>query len=112
MLKAVVRLILIGFLVSLMPRILSGITVDNIQTGVIVVFTMTILNIFVKPILQFLAFPVTLLTLGLFSLVINAAIVFLVAWLVDGFHVAGFLPALIFSILISVTTSIVDGLIK
>lgn len=112
MLKAVIRLVLIGFLVSLMPRILDGLYIDDLQTGVIVVFVMTILNIFIKPVLKVLAFPINVLTLGLFSLVISVFLVYLVAYLVDGFHVNGFLPALIFSILLSITTAIVDGLIK
>lgn len=112
MVKAIVRLALVGFLVSLMPRILDGIHVDDLQTGVIVVFIMALLNIFVKPILKVLSFPINVLTLGLFSLVISVFLVYATAYLVTGFHVEGFLPALIFSVLLSITTAIVDGFIK
>lgn len=112
MLKAIVRLVLVGFLVSLVPRILDGVYVDGIETGVIVAFIMTLLNIFVKPILKVLSFPINILTLGLFSLLINVFLVYITAYLVTGFHVDSFLPALIFSILLSITTAIVDGLIK
>jgi putative membrane protein len=63
-----------------------------------------IVNMLVKPILQVLTFPITIVTLGLWLFVINALMVMLVAAIVPGFDVAGFFSALIFSIILSIIT--------
>jgi len=60
------------------------------------------LNLFIRPILLFLTLPITVLTLGLFSLVINAALVLLASYLVPGFSVAGFWTALLFALVLSI----------
>lgn len=62
-----------------------------------------IVNAFVRPIVVFLTLPITVVTLGLFLLVINAAMLGLVAWLLDGFHLAGFWSALFGAIVVSIT---------
>jgi len=71
-----------------------------------------LLNIFLKPILVLLTLPVTIFTLGLFLLVINAGIILLCANLVDGFAVKSFVSALIFSLVLSISQSIVNSIIK
>lgn len=109
MINYVIRLVLTGVLVYLMPKLLSGLTVDTLTTGVIVAFVMSILNTFIKPLLQLISLPITFLTLGLFSLVISVAVVYLCTYLVDGFDVSGFFTALIFSFLLSVANSIVGS---
>ncbi|MDH3214956.1 MAG: phage holin family protein [Candidatus Krumholzibacteria bacterium] len=62
-----------------------------------------IVNAIVRPIFIFLTLPITILTLGVFLLVVNAAMIGLVAALLDGFVVGGFLPALLASIIVSIT---------
>jgi putative membrane protein len=62
-----------------------------------------IVNAFVRPIAIVLTFPITIVTLGLFLLVVNAAMVALVAWMLPGFHVAGFVAALLTALLVGVT---------
>ena len=109
MINYVIRLVLTGVLVFLMPKLLSGITVDSITTGIIVAFVMSLLNTFIKPILQLIALPITFLTLGLFSLVISVVVVYLCTYLVDGFNVDGFLYALLFSILLSIANGLVSS---
>ena len=71
---------------------------------------MSVLNTFVKPVLQFLAIPVTILTLGLFYLVINVVIVYIAAYLVQGFTISGFLTPLLFSIMVSVAGSFANAI--
>lgn len=75
----------------------------------------TIVTAFVKPVLTILSIPFILLTLGLFLLVINALMLLLTAWLADaigvGFHVDGFWPAVGGSIIISITTWVLDALV-
>ncbi len=69
-----------------------------------------LLNIFVKPIFKILGLPLTILTLGLFSLVINAVTILIADYFIDGLDVNGFWWALLFSILLSFLTSILEGI--
>lgn len=109
MINYAIRLVLTGVLVFLMPKLLSGITVDTITTGIIVAFVMSLLNTFIKPVLQLIALPITFLTLGLFSLVISVGVVYMCSYLVTGFNVDGFLSALLFSILLSIANGLVSS---
>ncbi len=80
-------------------------------TAVIAAVVLGIVNAIVKPIVKLLALPVTLLTLGLFSLVINAAMLYIVEWLVPGFETVSFLPTVLAALIIAVVTSIASGLL-
>ena len=68
-----------------------------------------VVNAFVRPIIIILTLPITLLTLGLFLLVINALMIMLVAWLVPGFLVAGFWSAVFAAIVVSLTSWVMSG---
>jgi putative membrane protein len=70
------------------------------------------MNSIVKPVLILFTLPVTILTLGLFLLVINAVIILIIDKLVDGFAVTNFWYALLFSVVLSITTSILHSLIE
>jgi len=86
---------------------LGGIDVDAFSTSLIVALVLGLLNFFVKPFLVLLTLPITIFTLGLFYLVINALIILLCDKLVDGFSVASFWTALLFSIILSISQSFV-----
>jgi putative membrane protein len=90
----------------------SSVHIDSIQTAVIVAVVLAFLNSALKPIMVFLSLPITIYTLGLFLLVINTLIILLTARLVDGFRVDGFWSAMWFSIVLSVVTSVLDGIRK
>jgi putative membrane protein len=107
MLNLIIRLIVSTVVVIGASRVLQGFHVDSIQSAVIVAIVMGLLNTFVKPVLQFLSLPITILTLGLFYFVVNVLIVYLCAYLVDGFSVSGFVAALLFSIGLSLAQGIV-----
>jgi putative membrane protein len=77
-----------------------GVHIDTTGTLLIAALLLGVVNAIVKPILFILTLPVTLLTLGLFLFVLNAAMVALVAWLVPGFHVNGFMAALLTAIVV------------
>lgn len=105
----IIRLLVCGFVVMTLPKYLDDVNVDHYSTAILVAFVMSILNNFVKPILKFISLPITFLTLGLFSLVISVAIVYLCDYLVPGFKVNGFLHPLIFSIVLSIVNSIIGS---
>ncbi len=86
-----------------------GVSISSFWGAIIVAVVLTLLNIFLKPILVFLSIPVTVLTLGLFLLVINAAIILLASYLVGAFHVDGFWAALLYSIIFSVISWILEA---
>jgi len=79
----------------------DGIVVDTLYIAVISALILGILNVFIKPIVQILALPLTILTLGLFALVINGLFFWFVASFVEGFSVDSFLSALIGALLMS-----------
>jgi len=89
--------------------LLPGVTIDTVQTTVIVALVLAILNAIVKPVLIILTIPITIITLGLFLLVINIIIVKLADYLIDGFTVSNWLVALLFSLIVSVVSSILHS---
>src|SRR6478609_5954630 len=104
----ILKLLLTGVAVVLASYVLPGVHVDGFGTALIVAVVLAILNAVVRPILVLLSLPITIFTLGLFLLVINAAIILLADSLIKGFEVDGFLWALIFSLVLSVITYIID----
>lgn len=91
--------------------LLPGVEIIDVKTAVIVALVLALLNMFVKPILVLLTIPVTIITLGLFLLVINILIIKWTDSLVGGFTVDGWWSALLFSLIVSVVTWILSGLI-
>ncbi len=98
----------------LLAYLLPGIEIHNFGTALLVAFVLSLLNGFIKPILILLTLPVTVFTLGLFLLVINALIILIDAHFVGGFEINDpeFLNALLFSILLSLTNSLAHTFIK
>ena len=101
-----IRLVVSTIVVLVANNVLKGFRVDSTTTAIIVAVVMGLLNTFIKPILQFLSFPITLLTLGLFYFVVNVIVVYLCAYLVAGFSVTGFITPLIFSVALSLAHSV------
>ena len=108
----IVQIIISSLAVYLTAWLLPGISVKNYGTAIIVAVVLGLLNAILKPILQILSFPLTVLTLGLFLLVINTVIILLTSYLVGSFQVDNFWWALLFSIIMSVIVSILEGIIK
>lgn len=105
--KVLLRLIISAIIVVVLANILPGIYVDSFLIAVVAAAVISLLNIFVKPLLVLFTLPVTILTFGLFVLVINAVIILLGDALVSGFQVDGFWWALLFSLLLSFLQSLV-----
>ncbi|MBE7640696.1 phage holin family protein [Salegentibacter sp. BLCTC] len=107
----ILRILLTALAVVILAKLLPGVVVEDYLTAVIVAFVLAILNLLVKPILVIFTLPVTILTLGLFLLVINAVIILLADAFVTGFGVSGFFIALIFSLLLSLFQSLLFSIL-
>jgi len=104
------RIVITALLVMLISYFLPGVSVASFFTAVLVAIVLGLLNLTVKPILLIFTLPITVLTLGLFLLVINAIVIILCDVIVGGFEVSSFWTAVIFSIILSVFQSIVYSL--
>lgn len=105
--KLLIRILVTGILVTLISKLMKGIVIDTFTTALIVAVVLGLLNFFVKPVLVLFTLPITIFTLGLFYLVINAIIILLCDKIVDGFDVSSFWNALLFSIILSISQSLV-----
>ena len=108
----ILKILLTAVAVLVIAYLLPGVDVDDYGTAIWVAFIVGILFSILKPLLVILTLPVTILTLGLFLFVINAALILLANHWFDGFSVAGFWTALLFSILLSFFESILHKLIE
>jgi putative membrane protein len=91
--------------------ILPGVKIDTFWTALITALVLGILNAFIKPALIFLTLPINILTLGLFTFVINALLIWLAAQLISGFHVDNFWWAILFGIILAIVNSILFKII-
>lgn len=105
----IISRILVGALALLVAAYLvPEIEVTSLYTAIIAAVVLGLLNMLVRPILVILTLPITVVTLGLFIFVINTALFMFAASFIDGFSVAGFLPALLGSLIVSVISTIAN----
>lgn len=104
--KFLMRLMATSVIAFALSKVLRGIHVDDFWTAIALAVVLAFLNAIVKPIIIILTLPATLLTFGLFLFAINAAMILLADYLLDGFRVDGFFWALLFSLLLSLVTSL------
>jgi putative membrane protein len=102
--RLLVKLLIITLGVLVAVNTIDGVSVPGTQQAIVVAIVLGLLNTFLKPVLQLLALPVTILTLGVFYFVINVFIVYLTSYIVTDFTVEGFFPALLFSIVVSLVS--------
>ncbi len=101
MLNLILKWLTFAILIVFVSWIVPGISVDNFISAMLVCVILAIINTFIKPFLQIISFPITVLTLGLFSFVINALLLLLAGAITPGFEVEGFVSALLGSILLA-----------
>ena len=104
-----IRAAVVGIGLWLASKIVSGIAFNSTETLIAAALLLGIVNAFVRPIIVILTLPITLLTLGLFLLVINALMILLVAWFLPGFVVASFWSAVFAAIVVSLTSWVMSG---
>jgi putative membrane protein len=104
--EILISLIINGLAVFVAAQILPGVKIDNFLTAIITAIILGVVNTFIKPVLFILTLPATILTLGLFTFFINALMILLVDAFVSGFSVENFWWALLFSLVLSMVSSI------
>lgn len=109
----IIRILISAVAVYVASIFVPGIRVSGgLTTYLIVAIVLGLLNAFVKPVLTILTIPITVLTLGLFLIVLNVLMVYLAAYLVSGFSVNGIIAALLFSVVVSVVTWLIDAIVN
>jgi len=110
MLGLLIRWILFALALIFIAWIVPGISLASFMTAMWTALAIGLVNIFIRPVLLLLTLPINLLTLGLFTFVINALMFWIVSHFITGFMVSGFLAALIGSILLSVISLFINNL--
>jgi len=105
-----IQILVNGLAVFITAYLLPGVHVNNFITAIIVGIVLGVVNAFVKPVLVLLTLPITIVTLGLFYLVLNALLILLVAQIVPGFIIASFWWALLFGLVMSVVSWFLNNL--
>jgi putative membrane protein len=106
------RLLINAVSLLAITQLVDGFAVDNFYYALIAALVLGLVNAVIRPIIHLFTFPITLLTLGLFSLVINAVLIWFVSTFLDGFTVDGFLPALFAAILLWIISTLTNIFLK
>ncbi|MBV8325083.1 phage holin family protein [Chryseobacterium sp.] len=106
----IIRLFVTAIVAYLLTKILPGVHFEGFSSAIIFAIVLGVLNIFVKPVLSLFGLPLTIITLGFFALVINAGIIMIADYFIDSMVVDGFWWAFIFSILLSIVTSLANSM--
>lgn len=110
--KLIIKLLLTALAVIVLAKILPGVSVTGYGAAIVVAIIIAVLRLLVKPILVLLTLPITIVTFGLFLLIINAFIILMADYFVDSFQVASIWWALLFSLLLSLFQSLLFSFLK
>jgi len=110
--KIIIKILVGALALLLVAELLPGVIVDGLYPAFIAAIVLGLLNVIVRPILFVLTLPITIVTLGLFIFVINAALFMFAASFIDGFGVNGFWTALLASLCVSIITTVANRFIK
>jgi len=108
--RFIVQFLVTPVTLLLAAHFIPGVMIDSLYTALIIAVLLGVLNILVRPVLLLFSLPVTIVTLGLFVFLLDAAILWFIASFVQGFAFTGFLPALIVTILLAVAHWLADML--
>jgi putative membrane protein len=110
MIAFLVRVLVNTMAIALAAKVIPGVEIDNIVSALAAGFLLGIVNALIRPVLLILTLPITFVTLGLFILVVNGACFWFVAWLIDGFRVTGFWPAVGGALVVSAVSWVLTAL--
>lgn len=104
----IIRLLILAVAIFVASYIIPGVTIDSFLSLVIVSVVLGAINTFVKPVLVILTFPLTIITLGIFLLLLNGVLILIVGNIVPGFQVDSLFAAILFSIVVSIVSSLLS----
>ena len=104
MLSGLLRWVIYSLIIVFIAWIIPGIEVESFWAAMLVAVVLALINAFIKPVLEFISIPINFLTLGLFSLVINALLFMLAGAITPGFEVEGFLSAILGSLILALAS--------
>lgn len=111
--RFIINLLITAVAAYFLSKVLEPhVTINSFTTAIIFALVLAVLNAIVKPLLILLTLPITIVTLGLFLLIINIIIIKMADYFVSGFHVEGWLWALIFGFLLSILSTLLQKLGK
>ncbi len=106
----IINWLIMTFAVIVTSYILPGVALSGFGTAFLVALVLGLINVFIKPVLLLLTLPINILTLGLFTFVINALVILMASAIVPGFKVDGFWIALLFSIVLSIVLHLINSI--
>ncbi len=104
----ILKWILFALLIMFIAWVIPGITVTGFISALIVVIVLSIVNLFIRPVVEFISIPLNVITLGIFSLIINALLFLLAAKFSPGFQIDGFWSGFFGALILSVFTPLID----
>ncbi|ADX67011.1 MULTISPECIES: phage holin family protein [Weeksella] len=108
----IINFFISALVVFVLANILPGVHIKNFGAAILLALVLGFLNAFIKPVLRIISFPITILTLGLFSFVITALIILLAEKMMgDYFTVDGFWYALLYGVVLGIVQSVFGGLL-
>ncbi|MBI2329981.1 phage holin family protein [Candidatus Daviesbacteria bacterium] len=110
--QILIALVLNAAALLLTAYIVPGFHVASFTTAILAAIVLGVVNTFIKPILSFVSAPLTIVSLGLFTFVINAVVLFIVSAIVPGVKIEGWLPAILGAIVLSIASTILNSIFK
>lgn len=110
--KLIAKWILVALAFLVLPEIIPGIAIASFQTALIVALFWGLANVVIKPILLLILLPITIITLGLLTFVVNAVLLWGIGNLVQGFTVDGFMPAFLGALVLTVVNMVANFILK
>ena len=96
----------------LIANFIEGVTLQGFEAALVAAFVLGVANAFVRPILRILTLPLTMITLGLFTFVLNGLILYVVASVVNGFQIDGILTAIVVAFLLSLISTVANSIVR
>lgn len=108
--RAILHLVVSAFALVLTAYLIPGISVNSFVTALVAAFVLGVVNAVIKPVILLLTLPINIITLGLFTFIINAIMMWLTTLIVPGFQISGFVAAILGAIFLSAISTILHAL--
>lgn len=110
--QVITQLVIQVFSLFIVSSILPGFTLTDFRAAIVAAVVIGVINTFIRPVIQLIAFPITVLTLGIFSFIINVLLLMVAASIVPGFKIDGFFTAAIASIVLALISAFIHQLMR